>query len=357
MDWIKQINEKLIDEESKRVFASRVLYSLTGDETHLYNLGKEFRQSVLQSQEWMNFIKMLHEHERKNGLVLYGAGAFGRKMIDMTDGVQWHLVIDKDPNSEELLGIPLMRVSDYLAEGCQESIVLPSKRHYEEMKNHLIDNGVSKDRIIDGTVLYDLTEGKQYFDLEFLPHVDGTEVFADVGSCDGMSSVQFMKWCDGNGRCICFEPDEHNVELIRKNMDAKGIKETDNYLLIPKGAWDEETRLSFVASGTASAHITGLIGENESSATEFVDVTTIDRVLDGENVTFIKMDIEGAELRALKGAEKTIGEKKPKLAICVYHKPEDIWEIPQFILDIRDDYKFYLRHYSFEAAETVLYAV
>ncbi len=356
MDWIKQINEKLMDAESKRVFASRVLYSLTGDETHLYNLGKKFRQSVLQSQEWTNFMKMLREYESKSGLVLYGAGAFGRKMIDMTDGEQWQFVIDKNPNAEELLGIPVMKVSDYLSEGHQETIVIPSKRHYEDMRNYLMSQGVDENRIIDGTLLYDLTEGKQYFDLETLPHVDGKEVFADIGCCDGMSSVQFMKWSDGKGRCLCFEPDKHNIELVKNNMVAKGMSE-DDYRLIPKGAWDEETTLSFVAAGTGASHVSGVYGGQDASDTVLIDVTTIDKALEGEDVTFIKMDIEGAELNALKGAEKTIREKKPKLAICVYHKAEDIWEIPQFILGLREDYKFYLRHYSFEASETVLYAV
>ena len=69
------------------------------------------------------------------------------------------------------------------------------------------------------------------------------------------------------------------------------------------------------------------------------------------------MDIEGAELEALKGAEETIKRYRPKLAICVYHKPEDIVEIPKYILNINPDYKLYLRHYSDNAGETVLYAI
>ena len=57
------------------------------------------------------------------------------------------------------------------------------------------------------------------------------------------------------------------------------------------------------------------------------------------------------------GAEKTIVNHKPKLAICVYHKAEDIWKIPEYLMQLRPDYDFYLRHYSFEASETVLYAI
>ena len=72
---------------------------------------------------------------------------------------------------------------------------------------------------------------------------------------------------------------------------------------------------------------------------------------------FIKMDIEGAELAALEGAQNCIREQHPKLIICVYHKPEDIIEIPAYILSLCPDYKLYLRHYSLGHTETVLYAV
>jgi len=76
-----------------------------------------------------------------------------------------------------------------------------------------------------------------------------------------------------------------------------------------------------------------------------------------EPVTYIKMDIEGAELNALKGAANTIKKNKPRLAICVYHKPEDILEIPVFLSELVPSYQFYLRHHSQYYIETVLYAV
>ena len=87
-----------------------------------------------------------------------------------------------------------------------------------------------------------------------------------------------------------------------------------------------------------------------------IPVTSLDAVIDGK-VTFIKMDIEGAEYEALKGAERLIREYKPKLAVSVYHKPEDIWELPGLILSFCPEYTFYLRHYSLSSEETVLYAV
>lgn len=99
------------------------------------------------------------------------------------------------------------------------------------------------------------------------------------------------------------------------------------------------------------------IADDDEPADSFIEVAAVDDVLWDKDVTFIKMDIEGAELEALKGAGLTIQRCKPKLAICVYHKPEDIWEIPNLILDYYPDYKLYLRHYSLHFGETVLYAV
>ena len=78
---------------------------------------------------------------------------------------------------------------------------------------------------------------------------------------------------------------------------------------------------------------------------------------DKEAPTFIKMDIEGAEKEAILGAENIIRIQKPKMAVSIYHKREDIWELPKLLLEMNPEYRFYLRHYSFRDAETVLYAV
>lgn len=354
IEWVRTINEKLLDDESKRIFASRVLYSYTGDINYLYALGTYFKNQVLRSEEWLSFINKLKNEN--TDLVIYGAGAYGKKIIEAAKDIKFKAVIDGNPINKDLNGIQVINTNDFLKNYDGEAIVIPSKRYFEEMKKLLIENGIEETKIIDGTVLYNLTEGKQYFDLKELPHIQGQEVFADIGSCDGMSSVQFMEWCNRNGTCYCFEPDSNNEKLLQKNMAEKGLKEGVDFSVICRGAWDEETSLSFVSTGTGSSHIAGVYGEAEQEV-ETLQVTTIDNELKDKNVTFIKMDIEGAELKALHGAEEVIKEFKPKLAICVYHKAEDIWEIPEYILKVRPDYKFYIRHYSFEASETVLYAI
>ena len=93
------------------------------------------------------------------------------------------------------------------------------------------------------------------------------------------------------------------------------------------------------------------------SEIESVETTTIDETLKQMNInaTFIKMDIEGSELAALRGAEQLIRKNHPRLAVCIYHRSQDIVEIYQFLQQF--EYRFYLRQHAFSAEETVLYAV
>jgi hypothetical protein len=88
-----------------------------------------------------------------------------------------------------------------------------------------------------------------------------------------------------------------------------------------------------------------------------VDCITIDKFFAQIKPTYIKMDIEGSELKALHGARKTVKKYLPVLAICVYHKPKDIWEIPLYINSISNKYRFFLRAHGLEGWELVCYAV
>ncbi len=76
-----------------------------------------------------------------------------------------------------------------------------------------------------------------------------------------------------------------------------------------------------------------------------------------EEITFIKMDIEGAERKAIMGSKKIILKYHPILAISVYHRKSDFWKIPKQILKIRKDYKIYLRHYTERVSETIMYFI
>ena len=69
------------------------------------------------------------------------------------------------------------------------------------------------------------------------------------------------------------------------------------------------------------------------------------------------MDIEGAELASIKGAKGLIQKYRPKMAVCIYHKKEDLWEIQEYLKELVPEYKFYMRAYDDTATELVLYAI
>ena len=158
----------------------------------------------------------------------------------------------------------------------------------------------------------------QYFDPEFVTLSDG-EIFIDGGMYTGDTAEHFFKWNGDNYRHYYgFEPDVKNCNEARENLTEK-----HDVTIIEKGLWSSETRLGFSGNLTSSSKL------DESGSGNFVDVTALDIYFSGKAPpTFIKMDIEGAELEALKGSERIIRDYKSKLAICAYHKPEDIYTLP-----------------------------
>ena len=149
-------------------------------------------------------------------------------------------------------------------------------------------------------------------------------------------------------KVYAFEPDPENYKVCQRNKEKYHFSQAE---ILPFGAWSEDTTLHFTALGSGISRVSD-IGEVA------VPVRAIDHVIPlEEQITFIKMDIEGSELEALKGARETIQRCKPKLAICIYHKPEDMTEIPLYIHSLVPEYKFYVRHHSNCFSETVLYAI
>lgn len=130
--------------------------------------------------------------------------------------------------------------------------------------------------------------------------------------------------------------------------------------MLPYGLWSKNAKLSFIENGGSSQVVDSEMMQDDSSSV--VEVRTLDSIIinemrnENDTQLFIKMDIEGAELEALKGARQVISLYKPRLAICIYHEVEDFLTIPEYILSLRDDYKFYYRHNSMGWADSVLYA-
>jgi len=179
----------------------------------------------------------------------------------------------------------------------------------------------------------------QYFE-DFLD-LQEDEVFVDAGGFDGQTSIEFIKHCPKYKSIYIFEPSEENLELAKENL-----KEFHNVNFISKGLSNKKETLKFDINGAS-----GTISE---TGTVTIEVDTLDNLVN-EKVTFIKMDIEGAEGLAIEGMKGHILKDHPKMAISVYHKVDDFWKIPEQIFAIRDDYDIYMRHYTEGTDETVMF--
>lgn len=141
------------------------------------------------------------------------------------------------------------------------------------------------------------------------------------------------------------------MESDQRRFRELSSKLKENMIHIPIGAWDRADILSFSLENEC-----GEITDEEYG--NRIRVDRIDNIFHhDEKITFLKMDIEGAELSALYGVEETIKRDKPVLAICVYHKREDLIVIPQYIKRLVPEYKLYLRAHFPYASELVLYAI
>lgn len=185
-------------------------------------------------------------------------------------------------------------------------------------------------------------QDRQYFE-DFLELRPG-EIFVDAGGFDGQTTLEFIRRCPEYRRVHFFEPEENNVELARTRL--AGCRDVVFHLC----GLDADRKTLRFSSGAGSASRVNAAGDVE------IQVDALD-LLVPEPVSFIKMDIEGAEGAALTGAREHIRQDHPKLAVCGYHKYDDLWRIPEQVLAIREDYGLCLRHYTDGLHETVLFFI
>jgi len=208
--------------------------------------------------------------------------------------------------------------------------------------------------ILNDQAIEPTTDRDIYFDDSILP-LNTNEVFVDGGAYDGMNTKGFLEKAQSVKHVYAFEPDEINYKNTIKNL-----AEMTNVTVVPKGLWNTEEQLEFVRN-EESLQGSSFIFTSSTSTYHRVSVTSLDKYFcqteDNLLPTFIKMDIEGSEREALRGSTEILRKCKPKLAICAYHKPEDFYELPRTIYEIRDDYKLTLRQHAYGYIDTVLYAV
>lgn len=358
-DKLNWVYEQLEDEESRYIFEKRRLYNETMDYTHIWDIVDrcvpQFAGVHFDPEKPNDLVDKLSKNDK---VAIWGAGVRGRKIYNLLKDNEVEVVCFCDNNEDKrkvkIDNKPILSFDEFRElNGWGECIILVTPVYgWTDISEQLISGGVNKDNIWDIKKFMNgggITIGEQYFARDIISFEEN-EVFVDGGCYDMGSSklfLQEMKLKGGSCKKIyAFELNDKNYVSCKKNASSV-IEEVE---LINAGLWSKDTYLRFADLGGSSYVLESDTPEKDSVAGRMIDSCIT------EKVTFIKMDVEGAELEALKGARKTIMRDHPKLAICIYHKPEDIWEIPCYIKSLVPEYKLYIRHYSNYHCETVLYA-
>lgn len=344
----KTIYNWLGDDESKKIFINRLFWLISGEERYLdtfKNKKADLTYPQVRDTGAKNIVSKVRELNKP--VIIYGGGGIGTGVFDILRdaGIGIKCFWDKDERKQA------NGVCDTLtqAPGTDyhgETVIAATGWYLDEVTANLFQMGVEdKDIIIPEFTEVSLDIKNSYFDSDIIKFNDH-EVFVD-GGCFNFGTCQILlEKCKTIKSIYAFEPDSNQWLSVQDGIDRSGFNHT---YFIKKGLWSKTKELRFTQTFGGGSNVS-------ENGTLVVPVTSIDDAIQ-ESVTFIKMDIEGAELEALKGAARHIREEKPKLAICVYHKPEDMFEIPMYIKSLTPEYRLFMRHYSNIEVETVLYAI
>jgi FkbM family methyltransferase len=170
----------------------------------------------------------------------------------------------------------------------------------------------------------------------------------ELGAYSGDNLREFVRRGLNIEFALSLEPDLHNFSLLVSTITELNLR---NVFALPLAGWNQTETLKFNDSGNAGA----VMNQNGEST---ITATSIDDIVGLSEINFIKMDIEGAEFFALMGAKNVILQNTPHLAISVYHRPDDLWNIGLKIEEFANGrYKYFLRQYGHQLFDTILYAI
>ena len=341
-------------------------------------------------------------------IIVFGAGNFGRKITGFLKGEGKNIIAVSDNNARiwntDILGLKVLPPSDIPLDAVVIVCIWSPENSYVQAKNQLLNIGVVnvfhvaalmqlypkkllpyyhfqtseyflKYKNLQNEVLElleDEESKKQYLahldcriNLNFdgLPHADtrnqyfpadiiqlsDKEVFLDAGAYTGDTLTDFIKRINGRFlKYLALEPDPKNLEKLNKTVSDSGLSDKIEVYEYAVGA--ENCTLRFEATGGGGA------GISKDGGIE-VSCVKIDDKFYNDAPTYLKFDIEGAELDALAGAKQTILTHKPTMAVCIYHLPDDLWTIPLYIKEHYPFYKLYARTHQFDGLDFVLYAI
>lgn len=161
------------------------------------------------------------------------------------------------------------------------------------------------------------------------------ESYLDLGAYKGDTVEEFLAYCNGKYDSItAVEPDRRTFKKL-----CAYLENVSGSVAYQKAIYSENKTLNFSNAAGRQSTI--------SEKGEEIETVTVDELCNNKQISYIKMDVEGAEYEAIEGAKETLKNKKPKLNIALYHKNCDIFELPLKIAQINPEYKFYLRRHPY----------
>lgn len=247
---------------------------------------------------------------------------------------------------------------DSVKQGGIDGIKIYKPENLPEIKNnfdYMIISTRSDCTVIDAMLFY--YDIKNY--VRISPYLLKKYQFIPSKISEILNTIVFKKLFKNLKKIYAFEL---IYDKVKNKSIAHIIDSLEELEIIPLALWDRKEKLVFTENVAApySSGINPPLNKNGSEQNFTVDAISIDEYVSENNiekVDFIKMDIEGAEMKALKGAEQTLIKHRPQLAISIYHSNNDMQDIPIYLHNILKNYIFKIGQYSPDNDETILYAI
>ena len=257
-------------------------------------------------------------------------------------------------------------------DGAYESYIVDEyvfTKHSEQILQvfDLLEDAVSKQTYADmilsrmcrKTLNYDLVFGNQYFELKDFMLRDSSEIFVDCGAYVGDTVEQYLTVKSGVfGKIYAFEPDEINYKALGYRLERlkkEWAIEDNKMIMIFGGVGGKTTQMRMRQTENGKDRLgSGFLPDSERTDAG-IHIYAIDDYFAELPVSFIKADIESFEELMIQGAKNVIKRDKPKMAICIYHNPSDMYRLPLLIKEINENYRFDVRQHYCDISETVLY--
>jgi len=212
-----------------------------------------------------------------------------------------------------------------------------SKRIFDDIISYKLSGDISflkKTECTPEDVLRELLSAERY------------RAVADVGAYVGDTVAEYKRNFPNLEKVYAVEPDRKNLVKLMRNYGEDSSVE-----IIPAAAWSGPETLSFDLRGNRNSAV-------ELGGKEGVAADSLDNMLGGRGVDYIKYDVEGAEYEALCGSEQTVRKFSPDLCVSVYHRNEDLYKLVLKVRDICPEHKLYLRRFRYIPAwDLNLYAI